>query len=295
MVEQGEQLQLELEDTFMVVQDNSLIMANYNMTALEQKIFLIMLSTIKKDTKNLMSTSFRVKDIADLLGIAPEPLYRDLPKVCKSIIKKDVEIKQQNGDWEIFNIISGAKYKNKQGLITLVLNPQAEPYLLELKDFFTAFQLRNALNLDSKYSIRLYQLSKSNIYRKSFVIELDDLKKKLKLTQKSYNLFSNVRTKVLEPSIKEINQKTDISINIEYIKAGKSVNAIKFDLKQTNSNYQKVIYTSQLSKSNIKNGGFNNFEARQHTNRYEYLREQCLLNYATDEEREEFNKLRGIE
>jgi plasmid replication initiation protein len=295
MVEQGEQLQLELEDTFMVVQDNSLIMANYNMTALEQKVFLIMLSTIKKDTKNLMSTSFRVKDIADLLRIAPEPLYRDLPKVCKSIVGKVVEIKKSNGDWEIFNIVSYAKYKNKQGLITLEINSKAEPYLLELKDFFTAFQLRNALNLDSKYSIRLYQLSKSNIYRKSFVIELDDLKEKLKLTQKSYNLFSNIRTKVLEPAIEEINQKTDINIGIEYIKAGKSVNAIKFNLKQTNSNYQKVIYTSQLSKSNIKNGGFNNFEPRQHTSRYNYLLEQCSLGYATEEEQKEFDKLRGVE
>jgi plasmid replication initiation protein len=279
----------------MVVQDNSLIMANYNMTALEQKVFLIMLSTIKKDTKNLMSTSFRVKDIADLLRIAPEPLYRDLPKVCKSIVGKVVEIKKSNGDWEIFNIVSYAKYKNKQGLITLEINSKAEPYLLELKDFFTAFQLRNALNLDSKYSIRLYQLSKSNIYRKSFVIELDDLKEKLKLTQKSYNLFSNIRTKVLEPAIEEINQKTDINIGIEYIKAGKSVNAIKFNLKQTNSNYQKVIYTSQLSKSNIKNGGFNNFEPRQHTSRYNYLLEQCSLGYATEEEQKEFDKLRGVE
>lgn len=260
-----EQLQLELDRDFIVVQDNSLIMGNYNMTALEQKIFLIMLSTIKKDTKDLMTTTFRVKDIAELLNIAPEPLYRDLPKVCKTIIGKVVEVKNPNGDWEMFNIVSYAKYKNKQGLITLEINSKAEPYLLELKDFFTSFKLRNALSLDGKYSIRLYQLSKSNLYRKSFVIEVEELKKKLKLTQKSYEQFSNINAKILIPSIKEINQKTDIHIDMELIKTARVVVAIKFNIEQSKSNYQKVIYTP-LSKSNIN--GFSNFKGREYTEEY---------------------------
>lgn len=42
------------------------------------------------------------------------------------------------------------------------------------------------------------------------------------------------------------------------------------------------------------NKGFNNFEPRKIEERYLYLREQCLLGYATDEEREEFDKIVGI-
>ena len=43
-----EQLKLDLDTDFIIVQNNSLIMAIYDMTTMEQKLFLIMLSTIKK-------------------------------------------------------------------------------------------------------------------------------------------------------------------------------------------------------------------------------------------------------
>lgn len=43
------------------------------------------------------------------------------------------------------------------------------------------------------------------------------------------------------------------------------------------------------------NEGFNNFEPRPQTDRYNYLLEQCSLGYATEEEQKEFDKLRGVE
>ena len=133
------------------------------MTTMEQKLFLIMLSTIKKDDSTVKATSFRVVDITDIMQITPQVLYRDLKKICKSIMGKVVEIKKPNGDWDMFNIISKAEYKNKKVLITLTINKQAEPYLFQLKELFTTFKLENALNMDGKYAIRVYQQAKSNI------------------------------------------------------------------------------------------------------------------------------------
>jgi plasmid replication initiation protein len=234
------------------------------MTSMEQKLFLILLSTIKKEDTETKTTMFRVRDIADIMKVTPEALYKDLPKICKSIMSKIVEVKNPNGDWEMFNIITYAKYKARQGVISLELNKQAEPYLIQLKDFFTSFRLENALTLDSKYAIRIYQLTKSNLYRGNYVIELEDFKKKLKLTQKSYKQFSNINLKVISPSVTEINNKTDINISVDTIKQGKKVVALKFDIKADKTNKQKVIVTTskKQTKSNISNG-FNNFEPRE--------------------------------
>ena len=44
MEEEQMQLALDLDDQFIVVQDNSLVMGNYDMTAIEQKLLLILLS-----------------------------------------------------------------------------------------------------------------------------------------------------------------------------------------------------------------------------------------------------------
>lgn len=48
-----------------------------------------------------------------------------------------------------------------------------------------------------------------------------------------------------------------------------------------------------VPKENKNYGGFNNFEPRQKSKRYSYLEEQCLLGTASEEEQEEFSKMRG--
>lgn len=262
-----------LNDEFHVTQDNKLITSKYDMTVMEQKMFLIMMSTIKKDTKEIPSTIFRVSDLAVLLDVGVDVLYRDLPKLCKKIISRTIEIKLDNGDWEMFNIISYAKYHNGKGAIQLDINKKAEPYLLELKELFLSYQLKNVLFLNSKYSIRIFQLAKSNIYRKTFTIKVDELKDMLKLTQKSYSLYSNIKLKVLDPSIKEINEKTDIKVQYSEVKVGRKVDSIKFTVSNSSIAISK--------KNDEKKLKFNNFEGRNYD--YDYIEEVALCHAEYDE------------
>ena len=265
MSENQEQLRFDLDTEYIVVQNNSLVMGNYDMNTMEQKLFMIMLSTIKKDDTSIKATSFRVIDLAEIMQITPQVLYRDLKDICKSLMSKVVEVKMDNGDWDIFNIISKAEYKKGRGIITITINKLSEPYLLQLKELFTAFKLDNVLCMDGKYAIRVYQQAKSNIYKGEYIINIDEFKKQLKLTQNSYSKYGNIKAKILTPAIKEINEKTDINLIVEEIKVGKKVSALKF--KASNKeNQQKVIVSKNRnspSKSNIN--GFNNFVGRNYS------------------------------
>ena len=278
MEEEQMQLALDLDDQFIVVQDNSLVMGNYDMTAIEQKLLLILLSTIKKDDEELKTISFRVRDLADLMGITPYSLYRDLKKICKSIVGKMVELQNKQGDWIVFNIISYAKYRQSKGVVELKLNNDAKPYVLKLKELFTAFKLEQVLNLESKYAIRIYQITKSNIYKKTFVLELETLKKQLKLTQKSYSLYGNIKKKIIEPALAEINEKTDISLSYEEIKIGRKVEMLKFKVSQKKNNPVKIKPITKSNNkvlgSNFKESSFNNFEPRQYD--YDKLEKKLL-------------------
>ena len=235
-----EQISFNLDTDFIVVQHNNLIMANYNMTALEQKLFLILLSTIKKEDTEVTKRIFRVADLAKLMNVTQHSLYKDLKRTCKTLMTKTIEVQKPDGDWDMINIIPTSKYHNAQGTISLKVNKDAYPYLLQLKKMFTHFKLENILELDSKYAIRIYQQAKSNLNRKTYIISLNDFKRSLCLTQKAYNSFSNINLKVLTPSIKEINNKTDIKISIEQIKVGRKVDSLKFNVypnKITNVRY----------------------------------------------------------
>ena len=267
MSKNQEQLKFDLDVDYVVVQNNSLVMGNYDMTTMEQKLFMIMLSTIKKDDTSTKVTSFRVVDLAEIMQITSQVLYRDLKDICKSLMSKVVEVKMANGDWDIFNIISKAEYKKGQGVITLTINKLSEPYLLQLKELFTAFKLDNVLCMDGKYAIRIYQQAKSNIYKGEYIVDINEFKKQLKLTQNSYGKYGNIKAKILIPAIKEINEKTDIDLTVEEIKVGRKVRALKFRTSNK-QNQQKVIVNKNKnspSKSNIN--GFNNFDGRQYTNK----------------------------
>lgn len=279
-MEEYEQLQLNLNNNNLVVQDNMFVHASYEMTSLEQKILLILISTIKKGDTKTYRTMFRVKDISDLLGISVEPLYRDLPKVCRNLMKKIIEIKQPNGDWDMFNIVTHAKYKKKEGSITIKINEEIEPYLLQLKDLFTTFKLANVLDLNSKYAIRIYQLSKSSLFKGEVSYTIEEFKKILKLTQKSYNRFNNIRGKILNPSVDEINLKTDLEIKCEVLKMGTKAVGIKFYIQRKKLNDIQLKNDSD-NNSNINPSKFNNFKSRQYD--YDKL-ERGLLGWDKDDE-----------
>ena len=255
----NEQIKFDLDTKqSLVVQSNSIAMARYDMSTLEQKMFLILLSTISKSDDCFKQTTFRVIDIAKIMDIHPNVLYRDLKKICKNLLSKVYEVSNYNGDWELINIIGYAKYEGKYGIVTFKLNEQAKPYLLQLKEYFFGFKLDNVLLLDGKYSIRLYQQAKSHLNLKSYTIYVDEFINELRLTQKSYSKYGNIKAKIIEPSLKEINSKTDINVSYEDIKMGKKVIAIKFYVKSKIHNQRKVI----VKKSN-KNS-FNNFESREY-------------------------------
>lgn len=273
-----EQIVFELDDNFYVTQHNKLIVSKYDMTALEQKLMLTLISTIRKDDDEIPTTTFRVKDLASLMEVSEELLYRDLPKTCKKIISRVIEVKQDNGNWEMFNIISSAKYISKQGSLKLKINEDAWKYLLHLKELFSSYQLKNVLHLDSKYSIRLYQLTKSNSYKGEWSIELDEFKEILKLNKKSYDLYGNIKLKVISPAIKEINEKTNMNIEVEELKMGRKVHTLKFKIKE--NSFPKLVYSNKDKVSKINPKSFNNFEAREYD--YDDL-ERKLLGWDKEE------------
>ncbi|MFW9338860.1 replication initiation protein, partial [Glaesserella parasuis] len=61
-------------------------------------------------------------------------------------------------------------------------------------------------------------------------ITIEDLKKWLQVEDK-YPRFNNFKQWVLEPSIKEINDKSDLLVDVEQIKRGRSIFALKFTIK----------------------------------------------------------------
>ena len=73
-----------------------------------------------------------------------------------------------------------------------------------------------------------------------------NLEKKLGVLDTEYKQMNNFKSRVLEPAITQINEKTDIKIKVEQHKTGRSITGFSFKFKQKQTAIsENNIYTTR--------------------------------------------------
>ena len=201
----------------------------------EQKIILYIITKIKPEDTDLILYEFKIKDFCEICGIdmTSGKNYAMLKKTIKKLADKSswVTIKIENmGEVEtLLRWIEKPYIDSKSGIIKIKLDSDMKPFLLELKERFTVYNLYYTLAMKSKYSIRLYEILKSYEFQKSCTFEIEEFKKIL--CAETYKLFGHLKEKVLDISIREINDFGDIFATYELEKQGRKFHKIKFIIK----------------------------------------------------------------
>ncbi|GAB6170511.1 replication initiation protein [Clostridium carnis] len=219
-----------MKDDYLVTKSNKLIACNYDLSLQEQKIILTLASMVQPNDIEFKEYAFKIKEFMELLNIKDKSKYVEVPKITKELMKKVLEIKEGN-DLVQFSWLSSARYKTGEGIVILKFDSSLKPYMLELKELYTSYKLSNILTLKSKYSIRIYELLKSNLYRKVIEFNIEDLKDMVGAKEKSYNVYQNFKNKVIIKAQKELKEKTDIQFEFEEIKTGRKVTSLKFYIR----------------------------------------------------------------
>jgi plasmid replication initiation protein len=229
-----------MNKNYVVTKSNNLINCNYNLSLQEQKIILTLASMVQPQDTEFAEYEFKIKDFIKLLGIKDQSKYTELPKITKELKKKVFEI-TEGTDLIQVSWLGGVRYKKNEGLLILSLDKGLKPYMLGLKELYTSYKLENVLSLKSKYSIRLFEILKSNLFKKTIEIELEELKKMVGATEKTYNIYNNFKRKVLIQAQKELNYKTDIYFEFEEIKNGRKITSIQFHIKANKTKVENEI------------------------------------------------------
>lgn len=224
-----------MEDNYLVTQGNNLIEARHKnpLTAREQKIVLTMVSMIQPSDEDFKDYRISVKNFSEMLGLKGSVKYTQMKEIAENLMTKTIEIPKENGGWILANWISSAEYKEGEGVIDLSFSPKLKPYMLQLKNQFTSYRLSNILNLNSTYSIRLYELMKKWQHLSRWECSIEDLRGKFGIGEGVYPRYANLKARVLVTAITEVNEKTDLYINFNEIKKGRSVERIEFTIRHT--------------------------------------------------------------
>ena len=219
--------QIEKWDNPLAVQSNALINARYEMTMLQKKLLLMLISKIRREDDDFKVYKIRVKDFKGTAGLSSTQIYSKLKKATEGLMSIVFKIKKETGELQI-SILSSAEYFKGRGLMELCFDPKLKPYLLQLKEQFTQIPIKQVMTLKSVYAIRLFEMLQQYKSTGFFITKVDALRYKLGLEKKykSYNLF---KKNVIIQAQREL-ESTDMAFTFEEIKESRRVDRIKFRL-----------------------------------------------------------------
>jgi len=253
-------------------QDYQIINSRYTLNSSESKFVLAAIAQI--DSKNddvLKQYEIKVSDLETKLQ-AEQNVTR-LKQLAKKLMSKPLEIPVDKNNFIIFNWFSKIRYYHDERLFRVRIEEDLKPYLLQLQDRFVAINLKYVFQLDSQYSIRIYQFMKEYQKLKKRYFNVEELQDLLQVP-KSYRRYDNFKRKVLEVAEKEINEHTDLFISIEEEKEKRKITRLIFRI-------------STKSKSD-KNNDTHDFSEYLKTHIYINNEWQTIVNIATDKENDKY-------
>lgn len=227
------------EDESSFRQSNDLIQkTRFNLSANEAKIWLYIIQKINPEDKELKPMEFSIRDFCHVAGINPKSgsAYQNVRNALKGIADASLYMDLDNsGDETLMRWLSSVKMSKKRGTATIQISEEMRPFLIDLKERYTTIALPYVTQMHSKYAIRLYQILKSYEYLKAPIyFTIAELKKSFELPP-NYTI-GNIKQRVLDNSIEEINSLTDMFVSYKDIKEGKVVTAIVFSMERVDVN-----------------------------------------------------------
>lgn len=240
---------LELRNKTVVKANDLIQKSRFNMSLQQQKIILFLISQVSPFDEDFKEYEFSIQEFCRVCGItiSSGKNYQDVKRCIKDIADKSVWINVNGEEETLLRWIEKPYINNKNGLVRIRLDEDMKPYLLQLKENFTRYELIYTLYFKSKYTIRLYELVKSIHYREleeyRHTLSLDELRKAL--GGETYTEYRDFKRRVLDVAVNEINAHSDKQVSYTPIKKGRNVVAIEFSI-QTKSILERLEIRSHI-------------------------------------------------
>ena len=213
----------------LVVKGNDFINARHQLTVAEMRIMLTMITQVGRNDEDFKSYRIYIKDFVEAIGTAHKGEYERAREITLNLMKRVMEIPRPKGYLQV-SFLSSAEYITGTGYVELSFDPKLKPYLLQLKERFTQYDIRNVLALQSFYSIRIYELLKQYVKLGERVMEVDELRELLKLPD-SYKHYASFKRRIILQAQKDLSRHTDLSFDFEEIKTGRKFTRIRFIIR----------------------------------------------------------------
>lgn len=237
---------------------NFLIGAKYKSSLWENKILALCLSKINdafEDDKGNLIVKLKGSEVKQVFGSSSGNFYKRLYQISLNMGGRIVGIIDPESQYfDIMPVVARCTYDS--GEFTMIFNGYLNKYLKDIKSNYTQLSLQNIMSFSSVYALRLYEIIRSKMYYPKGVINRDnkfaikmsiaelklemgvvdidqtsiknkinkenpDYDEMLKNAKGMYESWSEFRKFVIEPSMKEINEKSELEVDYDTTRVGR--------------------------------------------------------------------------
>ena len=234
--------------TELVVKSNRLNTAIQNLSLAEIRLIQLAIIDSREHNKGLSSdTPLRINAMryAEVFNISKQTAYEALIDAESNLFERRFTFMDERELKVKSRWISQATYVSGEGAIEIIFTPAVVNEITRIngiEQFFTKYTLEQTSQLKSLYAVRLYELLiQWREALKTPLFELEIFREQLGLGVDDYKRMSDFKRRVLDASVKEINDKTDITVSYKQEKKGTVITGFKFKISIKNQSKNKEL------------------------------------------------------
>ncbi|NZA52399.1 replication initiation protein, partial [Escherichia coli] len=212
-----------------VVMSNAISRAAQSLSLAEKRIIFAAIAQMGGKYAPVRITA---QEYANTFGMPLKQAYSQLKEASENFFNRYIRFKLNEVseiDVDVWKIrwLGAYKYNDGEANVLLHFTPQVMPYLCELEDNFTKYQLSQACALRSVHSWRLLELFEQMNTNKEnngwLSISLEDFHHAMESPDSYKTTFGLLRKYMIEPAVKELTEKDHWMIDWKPIKKGRKV------------------------------------------------------------------------
>ncbi|MGL4912267.1 MAG: replication initiation protein [Romboutsia sp.] len=222
---------MDTNEKNIVMKNNIIIKAKYNISTLENRIFLMLLYKLQKNNDAVIKCEISHDEFKTIIKKKQTSSIDSISDLLVNLRKQSIYFRDEEG-WGEYGFINGFKYIKSRKTFKIEASKEIHMYIGNyLETGYTPVNLAIFFCLINPNAQRFYDLLRLWSGTKSIInYKIDELKELLMIESK-YDRYNDFKRRVILPAIKELNETGYFEIDIKENKIGRRVDSIDFIVK----------------------------------------------------------------
>lgn len=223
--------------TARVTKSNALINAMVSLSLQATRFLAFAISQIDRSLEPRpgedVTVEIPVIDFAKAFDIPTNYAYREVEAIADQLQRKVITLMPDqtiSGLRVKVGLITKQEYKDGEGRVWLRFDESLVPHIMGLREKFTQYAIKDVYQFNSAHTWRVYEVLKQYKSLGKREISIEELKRVTDTTGK-YTRPTDLKARVIDPAIEEINATSDIMAQYTQVRRGRYVTGFIFIIR----------------------------------------------------------------